>query len=679
MNTGKQTMLGLVIVFGLSCFAVEPAGMPGLVKAKFTGSSFDSTSDVYKNALGYEIYPKEMYASSLDEKTTIAWAGYMKMTGGVAYYFKGCYDDYVTVKIAGKWVMPKGGECTEVSGSYKPISNGWYAVEFRVGNNTSGGGCRNSSEYGLLWCTSKDSTWRKLYEWTDIELFKTGVAGIAPLFSSTPLIVSSTIRESDPTVLDLEYVVYSAQPTVNIRALAFEDGERSFWKVVRPETFVDGTITNIGDNISANVSHKLSWKVSSDWDTDLAKVKFEILSSDQKKLPMDIVTVPSVNGVPDITFSYNSQTSEDVLNAMYWFYANGESDLVIDDGYLKTTNDIVLVSRDKIGDQYACTEYIAHKTGFEIFGGSMLHYAIGATRRQFATAWDSLCTNGMLNVSNEVYVGEKAYCVVDLSAGPLAKSYPVSYLNSYPVAGWGDEYKTSKIILRRIDPGLVTMGGKKPVTITNPFYIGVFEVTQKQYELITGTTPSTFKGDMRPVESITWDAIRGDSDVYNWPSITDVDPNTFIGKIRKRTGLHFDLPTESQWEYACRAGTSSDFNNGGDSEYDLKTLGRYQENCNDGKGGYSEHTVVGLYFPNAWGIYDMHGNACERCLDWYSSINSDPAEDWVGPSEGSYRVLRGGFWSYSYGYRCESSGRYDFSPKRTATDVGFRLAYVLTD
>ena len=111
-------------------------------------------------------------------------------------------------------------------------------------------------------------------------------AGMATA-ATTPAIISSQVRANDPTVLDVVYRVTSDKSTVNVRALAFEDGERSFWKVVRPETFIDGTAANIGDNIAANVNHTLSWKVSSDWATDLAKVKFEILTSDMGQLPLD--------------------------------------------------------------------------------------------------------------------------------------------------------------------------------------------------------------------------------------------------------------------------------------------------------------------------------------------------------------------------------------------------------
>ena len=494
-----------------------------------------------------------------------------------------------------------------------------------------------------------------------------------------------------PAVLDVVYKVTSDKATVNVRALAFEDGERSFLKVVRPETFIDGTAANIGDNIAANVEHSLAWKVSSDWDTDLAKVKFEILTSDQGKLPLDFITVPGLNGVPDITFSYNSQTAANVLNAMYWYYANGEQDLVIDDGYLKTTNNVALVSRNVLGDQQASTEYIADKMGLEVFGGSLFHYAVGAIRKKLSTAYDSLCVKGMFNVSGSYYVGDKAYCVIDISGGTSAASYPVTYLDSFPIAGWGDEYKTTKIILRRIEPGTVTMGGTKPVTLTKPFYMGVFQVTQKQYKLVTGNDPSYYKGDMRPVEGVSWNTIRGNSSTYNWPNVTTVDANSFIGKLQAKTGLNFDLPTESQWEYACKAGTTSYFNNGTSNESDLKMLGRYSRNCNDGKGGYSQHTTVGSYFPNAWGLYDMHGNVLEWCLDWFSSINSDPVTDWAGASSGSYRILRGGCWESNWGlgyiysstgytdYYCQSSSRSYCTHATGFYIVGFRLSRTLND
>ena len=280
------------------------------------------------------------------------------------------------------------------------------------------------------------------------------------------------------------------------------------------------------------------------------------------------------------------------------------------------------------------------------------------------------------------------YCVVDLSAGPTASKYPVSYLAVEPKGGWTDEYKTTKLVLRRIDPGTFKMDGKYEVTLTKPFYCGVFEVTQKQYELVRGSNPSHFKGDMRPVENLSWNAIRGDSATYNWPSSANVDSSTFIGKIQARTGLSFDLPTEAQWEYACRAGTTSKYNNGGDSEADLKKLGRFVLNQKqrsskesdesfakhepDGKGGcWERHAVVGSYQPNAWGLYDMHGNVWEWCLDWRGGLSSG-VTDPQGSSSGSYRVRRSGSW-YSIADLCASSHRSYCDPSYGGDYDGFRL------
>jgi hypothetical protein len=266
------------------------------------------------------------------------------------------------------------------------------------------------------------------------------------------------------------------------------------------------------------------------------------------------------------------------------------------------------------------------------------------------------------------------YCVIDISGGSNAEHYPVSYLAAEPKGGWTDEHKTTKLVLRRIEPGKFKMRGQYEVTLTKPFYCGVFEVTQKQYELVMGNNPSEFKGDMRPVESVSWGMIRGDSAKYNWPSSANVDSSSFIGKIRVRTGLKFDLPTEAQWEYACRAGTTSKFNNGGDSETDLKKLGRCNGNQSDGKGGNSSHhTTVGSYEPNRWGLYDMHGNVWEACLDWRGNLSSG-VTDPQGPSSGAVRVARGGCWRSSMSHCVPSYKDGNMSPSdRYDCGIGFRV------
>ena len=286
----------------------------------------------------------------------------------------------------------------------------------------------------------------------------------------------------------------------------------------------------------------------------------------------------------------------------------------------------------------------------------------------------SKSSNVVFNVACETTPA--TYCVIDLSGGANATSYPVTYLAEPPSGGFNvDAYKTSKLVLKRIEAGTFMMGGLYNVTLTKPYYCGVFEVTQKQYELVMGNNPSSAKGDMRPVETVSWNMIHGHASIYNWPTVTSVDPSKFVGRLQSHTGLNFDLPTEAQWEYACRAGTTSAYNNGGASEDDLKLLGRYIGNLSDNKGGYSgAHTVVGSYLPNAFGLYDMHGNVCEWCLD-YDGILVDGMTDPQGPSSGVYRIRRGGGWDGDATF-CTSSNR-DQYEWNDGSSFGFRIVRTL--
>lgn len=275
------------------------------------------------------------------------------------------------------------------------------------------------------------------------------------------------------------------------------------------------------------------------------------------------------------------------------------------------------------------------------------------------------------------------YCVIDLSAGANASSYPVTYLTAQPSGGFNaDEYKTTKLVLRRIEPGNFLMNGKYNVAITTTFFCGIFQVTQKQFKLVMDQNPSDFVGDMRPVDKVPYDTIRGSSNGAQWPSSSGVDSNSFMGKLRARTGIDFDLPTEAQWEYACRAGTATDYNNGGNSESDLIQLGRYSGNATDGKGGYSSRTTtVGSYMPNAWGVYDMHGNLWEWCLDWSGDLSaSTHSIDPVGPSSGTARLARGGSW-WNQPSECSSRARNSRDPSTTVNinSFGFRVFRTLSN
>lgn len=270
-----------------------------------------------------------------------------------------------------------------------------------------------------------------------------------------------------------------------------------------------------------------------------------------------------------------------------------------------------------------------------------------------------------VNVTFTVMYCDEMYLVVDLSAGANASSYPVSYLGSVPSGGWTDAYKTTKLVMRRLPAGTFKMQNTSNVTLTKPFYIGVFEVTQKQYTLVMGSNPSSFKGDALPVELVSYNTIRGSSNGAKWPSSSAVDASSFMGKLRARTGLDFDLPTEAQWEYACRAGTTTTYywGNSMNSNYAW-----YGDNSS------STTHKVGTKTPNAWGLYDMSGNVYELCLDWCGTLayGTDPK----GSSSGSCRVLRGGGWNNGADY-CASSYRYYHGPSYETDNYGFRLVRTL--
>ena len=262
------------------------------------------------------------------------------------------------------------------------------------------------------------------------------------------------------------------------------------------------------------------------------------------------------------------------------------------------------------------------------------------------------------------------YCVIDLSGGANATTYPVSYLDSEPTGGWTDEYKTAKLVLRRIDPGTFMMGDISAskaveVALTKPFYMGVFEVTQKQYGLVTGQNPSSIKGNGMPVDRVSWQAIRGNN---NWPDVKTVTASSFVGLIQTKTGLKFDLPTEAQWEYACRAGTATSYYWGDSMDGDYAW---YWDN--------STNLIheAGTKRPNAWGLYDMIGNVNEWCLDWYQD-KLPGGENPEGYTSGRGRAVRGGNGT-NFAYTCTSSYRSFSSPMPALGYYGFRLSRTLSD
>ena len=188
------------------------------------------------------------------------------------------------------------------------------------------------------------------------------------------------------------------------------------------------------------------------------------------------------------------------------------------------------------------------------------------------------------------------YMVIDLYGGLTVPKFNVTYMDSVPAGGWTDEYKTTKLVLRKITAGKMPRTDVD-ITLTKDYYVGVFEVTQKQWELVMGDNPSNFDGDTLPVEQVSYNNIRGSSNGSHWPASNSVDATSFMGKLRAKTGIDFDLPTEAQWEYACRAGSSGDWGLLADGTMGtLDAMGWY-----DGNSGGKTH-AVGTKTPNAWGL-----------------------------------------------------------------------------
>jgi formylglycine-generating enzyme required for sulfatase activity len=189
--------------------------------------------------------------------------------------------------------------------------------------------------------------------------------------------------------------------------------------------------------------------------------------------------------------------------------------------------------------------------------------------------------------------------------------------------------------------------GVREVELSCPYYIGVFEITQVQYKLIMGICDSVYKGDMRPVDHVSWYTLRAGpeaseelKDACVWPASNTIGEKSFVGKIRRKTRLEgFDLPTEAQWEYAFNGGKSVPSDERTVITSEMLRYGRFWNN-----GGWTnEHCVVGSYLPNALGLYDMHGNVSEWCLDFLGDLESGTFMDPLGvPSNlNDKRVLRG--------------------------------------
>jgi formylglycine-generating enzyme required for sulfatase activity len=197
------------------------------------------------------------------------------------------------------------------------------------------------------------------------------------------------------------------------------------------------------------------------------------------------------------------------------------------------------------------------------------------------------------------------------------------------------------------------------VTLTHGFYMQTTELTQGQWEAVMGINPSYFLyGDDYPVERVSWEDAQG-----------------FIAAINGRKEGTYRLPTEAEWEYACRAGSTTAFADGDitkqycENDPNLSAMGWYCYNADD-----TTHPVAQKR-ANAWGLYDMHGNLWEFCSDWYDSYPTEPVTNPEGPGTGDYRVFRGGSW-YDFAGNCRSAVRSYNTQETQGNYIGLRLVLV---
>lgn len=266
--------------------------------------------------------------------------------------------------------------------------------------------------------------------------------------------------------------------------------------------------------------------------------------------------------------------------------------------------------------------------------------------------------------------GVGVYCVID---AVQPKDPPKEIKNSIGMT------------LVRIPPGSFTMGSPEKelhrqkdetpheVAITKAFYLGNLEVTQGQYEKIMESNPSHFSAKGGGKQQV----LDRDTSSYPVERVSWSDAVEFCNKLSSKEGKTYRLPTEAEWEYACRAGTTTVFHHGNDfnstlgninglswSSYGKETSGPF----------YRRTTGVGEYKRNAFGLYDMHGNVQEWCSDWYDAdyYKSSPKSDPPGAQKGTERVLRGGAWPSS-AKACRSAARNHLPPEEKTYTTGFRV------
>jgi len=262
-----------------------------------------------------------------------------------------------------------------------------------------------------------------------------------------------------------------------------------------------------------------------------------------------------------------------------------------------------------------------------------------------------------------------------------SKRWPESFPDRW-ASEWGEDeyglwmafhYEKIRHVLRWIEPGTFMMGSPKDepereswggdetlhqVTLSEGFWLGATTVTQELWQAVVGDNPSKVQGDQRPVERVSWE-----------------DVQKFMVQLNKEIpGLELVLPTEAQWEYACRAGTTTPFFFGENITTDQVNYDGNYPYAGGEKGEYREETVDVKALPcNDWGLYQMHGNVEEWCRDWYEEYPVGSVVDPLGPDNGRDRVCRGGSWG-RIAWDCRSAHRDWAGPGFRRYWRGFRLS-----
>ena len=410
-----------------------------------------------------------------------------------------------------------------------------------------------------------------------------------------------------------------------------------------------------------------------------------------------------------------SVTISDVIVRQQWPWSGKVNIDYILTGAEGSQHDIAVTLRN--GSSVITNEYGS-------LSGDLIGVTPGARRIVWDPAYnsptyqDALMVNFLASLSTAD--DDNTYMIVDLSGGASSAEYPVSFMSAPPAGGWTSEYKTDKLVLRRIPAGTAVLGSpdgengeighntryevQRRTTFTNDFYMAIFETTQKQFENVMGYNPTTSgTGEARPVSFVDYRLLRGTNSFAKASDITggtwpQHEATSFFGVLNSKLSTNLsdvglgdyemELPTASQWEYACRAGTTGAWNNGTtitnetkDANADL--LAWY------GGDYWAYGQVVGQKVSNAYGLYDMHGNVAEFTRDRVFTDNSNPPAVWTGSDEveplayqySQYRnsscLAYGGFYNQSASsgakiVRASSVGEVSVS----GSDVkrGFRIA-----